>query len=396
MELVVVSFGVVAILLLSTWWCYRQSRQREAKRLQEEQYAKMLALPCRDCGAPPGIPCVGEDVEPYKPTWTLSVVEEWMAVSNPPNNFHASRYAPVIREYWSPSEREQWERRQDLAEARTCPHAQCNAQPGEPCIGFEDGAMLPRGRYHLYRDPEQFDQVVTINCPVCGVIPGMQCYNDDYTAYSAMHDERAESAQERAILSSLANLRDQDIGVLRCRTCNIPFTQQAPIQQVDCPGCAQERRRGFEGISKQPCNDCGAVPGMPCKDDDGNVLIYAWHLERYRRRALNLDALDQIALRITCPTCGAAELIPCHHSDLPHAQHYHVKRLYSQLLEAHHEGTKLEFVQLMEEQKGPCFACGAWTVGFIDEYGEWAGAATALPPVAVRCNSCGMETSESW
>ena len=291
MDLIAVSFGAVAVLLATWWYCRRSRQHSEAKRLEEEQHAKMLALLCRDCGAPPGIPCVGEDVEPHKYTWAPSAFEKAIARSNPPKPFHDSRYAPVIREYWSPQEREEWQRQQDEVEARTCPHPPCNAQPGQPCIGFEDGAVLPRGRYHRYRHPEHFEQAVAVDCPVCGAIPSMECFNDDYTAFSAMHDERAEVAEERAILSGWANLRDGDIGVLLCRTCNIPFSQRAPIQQVDCPGCAEDRRRGFAGIIKQRCDDCGALPGTPCRDDDGNVLMYAWHLERYRRRALNRDPL---------------------------------------------------------------------------------------------------------
>ncbi len=134
---------------------------------------------------------------------------------------------------------------------------------------------------------------------------------------------------------------------------------------------------------------------MPCHDDDGSVLIYAWHLERYRRRALNLDSLDQWALGIPCPICFADVLVPCDGDTTSHRPHYHVQRLYNQVLEAHHEGTKLEFVQLFERRQGECFACGACTAGFIDEYGEWAGTVSALPPVAVRCSSCGMESSDS-
>ena len=328
MELVAGLFGAVVILLALWWYYHRWRRNRIAKRLEEEQHAKMLALPCRDCGAPPGIPCVGEDVEPYKHTWVPSVLEELFAHSNPPRQFHDSRYAPVIREYWSPHEREEWQRQQDEVEARTCPHPLCNAQSGQPCIGFEDSAVLPRGRYHRYRHPEQFEQTIAVNCPVCGAIPGMECFNDDYTAFSAMHDERSEAAEERATLSGWANLRAGDIGVLPCRTCNIPFSQRAPIQQVDCPGCAEERRRGFESLSKQPCDDCGAVPGMPCRDDDGNTLIYVWHYERYRRRALDLDPLDKVALAVPCPACEAAVLIPCAGTDLDsQEQHYHQQRL---------------------------------------------------------------------
>lgn len=329
MELIAASVGT-AIMLLGAWWYYRRSKRRKAAAaLEQEQHAKMLALPCRDCGAPPGIPCVGENVEPYKHTWAPSLLEELVADSNPPRQFHDSRYAPVIREYWPSSEREEWERQQDEVRARTCPHRQCNAQPGQPCIGFEDGATLPRGRHHYYRHPDKFDQTASINCPVCGAIPGMECFQDDFTDFAVMHDERAEAAEERAILSGLANLRDRDIGVLRCRTCGIPFSQQAPIQQVDCPGCAEKRRRGFESLSKQPCDDCGAMPGMPCRDDDGNALTYLWHYERYRRRALNLDPLDKVALAVPCPACEATVLIPCRGADLDMLQgeHYHQQRL---------------------------------------------------------------------
>ena len=237
----------------------------------------MLSLPCRECGAPPGIPCVGNRRE-----------------------FHDSRYAPVVREYYSESERRLWEASMDRILAIACP--ECEVNSGEPCVKMEGGEVLPGevlpyGRYHAQRFPEWIEwkqEVLALRCSDCGAESGEPCRVD-----ARVHGAR--------IALSVA-----------CSECEAGPGEQCVERQKEeevLLGSYHQSRTDFpEGWNEEvvsysvTCSFCGAEPGELC-----DVLALGeFHYDRVRkqiellyRQQWEAMAPNTLLYRL-CMTCGGA------------------------------------------------------------------------------------------